>query len=169
MVLLDAILGRGRDSLFYDELVRKRGFTDTVDTSINPLGDAYNYSGPMLWSANFIHDGKQKPEELVEALEGVIAKVRNEPLDAETLDRARIKIRAGRYRAYGQFGGFGKADTLATFALFDDNPGLINRLDDDLAKVTPALIQKVAQDWLMPNSRTVLVLEAGAAAGKGGK
>ena len=170
MVMLDSILGDGRDSLLYDELVRKRGFTDSVDTGINPLGDAYNYSGPMLWSANFIHDGTNKPEVLVAAIDGVISRLQTDPLPRETLSRALVKIRAQRYRSYGQFGGFGKADALATFALFDDNPALINRIEDDLAGVTPSLIQKVAREWLRPQNRTVLVLEAGAAAGtKGGE
>jgi predicted Zn-dependent peptidase len=170
MVMLNEILGGGRDSLLYEELVRKRGFTDSVDTSINPLGDAYNYNGPMLWSANFIHDPVNKPETLLGAIDGVMTRLQKEPLPQETLDRALVKIRAARYRAYGQFGGFGKADTLATLALFDDDPGLINRIEDNLAKVTPALIQKVARDWLKPENRTVLVLEAGAAApAKGGE
>lgn len=164
MVMLNEILGGGRDSLLYEELVRKRGFTDSVDTSINPLGDAYNYNGPMLWSANFIHDPVNKPETLLAAIDGVMTRLQKEPLPQETLDRALVKIRAARYRDYGQFGGFGKADTLATFALFDDDPGLINRIEDNLAKVTPALIQNVARDWLKPQNRTVLVLEAGAAA-----
>lgn len=170
MVMLDSILGDGRDSLLYDELVRKRGFTDSVDTGINPLGDAYNYSGPMLWSANFIHDGTNKPDVLVAAIDGVISRLQTDPLPRETLSRALVKIRAQRYRSYGQFGGFGKADALATFALFDDNPALINRIEDDLAGVTPSLIQKVAREWLRPQNRTVLVLEAGAATGtKGGE
>ena len=169
MVLLDTILGQGRDSLLYDELVRKRGFTDSVDAGINPLGDAYNYVGPMLWSANFIHDPINKPETLLAAIDGVIEKLHAAPLSQETLDRALVKIRADRYRYYGQFGGFGKADALAAFALFDDNPAVINRIEDDLAAVTPALIQKVAREWLRPANRTVLVLEAGAAApAKGG-
>jgi zinc protease len=171
MVLLDGILLQGQDSLLYDELVRKRGFTEIVSGGINnPLGDAYNYSGPMLWSFDFIHDASNKPEAILTAIDSVIGRLRDKPLPQEALDRAQVKIRARRYRSYGQFGGFGKADALASFALFDDNPGLINRIEEDLGKVTPARLHQVAKEWLAASNRTVITLEAGAAApAKGGK
>ncbi len=169
MIMLDAILLQGQDSLLYDELVRKRGFTEELSGGINnPLGDAYNYSGPMLWSLDFIHDVADKPDKILEAIDSVIGRIQAKPLPQDALDRALVKIRARRYRAYGQFGGFGKADALASFALFDDNPELINRIEEDLLKVTPALIQKVAQEWLRQSNRTIITLEAGAVA-KGGK
>ena len=53
---------------------------------------------------------------------------------------------------------------MASFSLFDDNPALINNLEHDLRKVTPELIEKTAKEYLRPTNRTVLVLEAGAAA-----
>jgi len=171
MVLLDGILLQGQDSLLYNELVRKRGFAEDVTGGINnPLGDAYNYSGPMLWSFDFIHDASNKPEVILAAIDSVIIGLQDKPLPQEELDRALVKIRAQRYRAYGQYGGYGKADALASFALFDDNPGLINRIEEDLSKVTPALLRKIAKDWLKPSNRTVIMLEAGAAtSAKGGE
>ncbi len=44
-----------------------------------------------------------------------------------------------------QFAGFGRANLLASFALFDDDPARINRLEAEFAKVTPALVQKTAR------------------------
>ncbi len=44
------------------------------------------------------------------------------------------------------FFGFGRADLLACFALFDDDPARINRLEAEFRKVTPELIQKTAQE-----------------------
>ena len=149
--------------------MRKRGFTEELTGGINnPLGDAYNYSGPMLWSLDFIHDAADKPDKILAAIDSVIGGLQAKTLPQDALDRALVKIRARRYRAYGQFGGFGKADALASFALFDDNPELINRIEGDLLRVTPALIQKVAGEWLRQSNRTVIILEAGAGA-KGGK
>ena len=49
------------------------------------------------------------------------------------------------------------------FALFDDNPARINTLVSEFDKVTPALIQKTAQEYLRPENRTVLVLETKSA------
>ena len=50
------------------------------------------------------------------------------------------------------------------FALFDDDPSRINRLEAEFRKVTPALIQKTAQEYLRPTNRTVLIVEPGQAA-----
>jgi predicted Zn-dependent peptidase len=49
-------------------------------------------------------------------------------------------------------------DLLASFALFDDNPARVNSLVSEFEKVTPALIQKTAQEYLRPSNRTVIVL-----------
>ena len=53
---------------------------------------------------------------------------------------------------------FGRADLLASFALFDDDPGKIKRLEDEFRKVTPELIQKTAREYLRPTNRTILTI-----------
>jgi len=58
----------------------------------------------------------------------------------------------------GSQGGFGLVDLLASFALFDDNPARVNSLVSEFEKVTPALVQKTAQEYLRPSNRTVIVL-----------
>lgn len=163
MIMIDEILVQGSDSLLYDEIVRKRGFTESLSGGINDgLGDAYNYSGPMLWSFNFIHDPAVTDAQIIDCVDSVIGGLQAKPLPQETLDRALIKFRARMYRSFGQFGGFGKADLLASFALFDDNPNLINRIETDLRNVTPADIQQVAKDYLKPSQRTIVTITAGA-------
>jgi predicted Zn-dependent peptidase len=72
------------------------------------------------------------------------------------------------YDTFGQQGGFGLVDILASFALFDDNPGRVNLLAVELEKVTPELLQKTAQEYLRPTNRTVLVVEPKAGAESGG-
>jgi predicted Zn-dependent peptidase len=59
----------------------------------------------------------------------------------------------------GQLGGFGLMDLLASFALFDDDPSRVNSLDAEFRKVTPALVQKTAQEYLRPGNRTVVLVE----------
>ena len=68
-----------------------------------------------------------------------------------------MKARSDLYDTFGQQGGFGLVDILASFALFDDNPGRVNTLAGELEKVTPELLQKTAQEYLRPTNRTVLV------------
>jgi predicted Zn-dependent peptidase len=87
--------------------------------------------------------------------------VRKNGLDRATLDRARVKMRSDLYASLEQFAGFGKANLLASFALFDDDPGRINRLEDEFAKVTTAVVQKTAAEYLRPANRTVYLIKPG--------
>ena len=57
----------------YLEEVRKKGLTGGLDAGINfALGGMFDYSGPMLWIAQFFHDGATPPEKLLGALDGVV-------------------------------------------------------------------------------------------------
>jgi len=164
MGLLDQILLQGDDSLLHAELVKKRAYTAQVQGGINLLGNMFNYNGPMLWIAYLFHDSNAKPDDIVDAAESVIAPLRSKPVDQAALDRALIKLRSDFYDHLGSLNGFGRADLLASFALFDDNPSRINDLETQFKKVTPELIQKTASEYLRPTNRTVLVVEPKPAA-----
>ena len=95
----------------------------------------------------------------MEATDSVIEPLRTKPVDKATLDRALVKLRSSLYDSIGQFSGFGLADLLASFALFDDDPARVNTLVAQFEKVTPELIQKTAQEYLRPENRTILIRE----------
>jgi zinc protease len=159
MILLDEMLIEGGDSLLRQELVQKRGITGGVEGGINLLGNPYNYQGPMLFIANLIYDPSTKPDTILQAMDGVIEPLRSKPVDQKTLDRALVKARSDLYDTFGQQGGFGLVDILASLALFDDNPARVNTLVSQLEKVTPELLQKTVLEYLRPTNRTVLVVE----------
>ena len=164
MGLLDQILLQGEDSLLHQELVKKRGLAANVPGGINLLGNMFNYNGPMLWMGYLFHDNGKTPDEILAAVDTVIEGVQTKPLDKATLDRAMVKLRSGYYDALTQFNGFGRADLLASFALFDDKPERINTLEAEFRKVTPELLQKTAREYLRKTNRTVLTIEPAAAA-----
>jgi zinc protease len=161
MGVLDQILLECDDSLLHQELVQKRGMTGTVEGGINLLGNMYDYNGPMLWTASLFHDSNVKDDDILSAVDSVIEPLRSKAIDQKTLDRALVKLRSDFYDQVGQANGFGRADLLASFALFDDNPQRINSIEAQFRKITPALIQKTAQEYLRPSNRTVLVVEPG--------
>jgi len=168
--LLDQALAQGSDSLFYDELVRKKGLTGNVTAGINfGLGNMFDYSGPMLWIAQFFHDSSVSSDTLLAAIDAVVEKVRKEGLDQSALERARVKMRSDLYANLEQFAGFGRANLLASFALFDDDPSRINQLEDGFEKVTPPLLQKTADEYLRTGNRTVYVVTPGKTAAPGDK
>jgi zinc protease len=159
MGLIDQMLIEGDDSVLHQELVQKRGFTGTVNGGINLLGTPWNYNGPMLFITNLIHDPATTPETIVQAIDTSIEPLRTKPVDQKMLDRALVKLRSDLYDTIGGQGGIGLVDLLASFALFDDNPARVNSLVAEYEKITPALIQKTAQEYLRPENRTVLLIE----------
>jgi predicted Zn-dependent peptidase len=164
MGILNEMLLQGDDSLLHQELVKKQKLTAGVNGGINLLGSMYNYNGPMLWTAALFYDNNVKPETIMSAVDSVVEPLRSKPVDAATLDRALVKLRSGFYNTLGSSNGFGLADILCSFALFDDNPARVNSIESEFRKVTPALLQKTAQEYLRPGNRTVLVVEPKAAA-----
>lgn len=159
MGLIDQILAQGEDSLLHQELVNKKGYTANVSGGINAgLGNMFNYNGPMLFSADLIHDEKYNDKEILAAIDSVVEQLQNKPVDQASIDRAIVKLRSGLYDTMTQFGGVGRADLLACFALFDDKPSNINDIEANFRKVTPALIQQTAKDYLRKTNRTVVVV-----------
>lgn len=164
MGLLDQMLIHGDDSLLYQELVKKRGFAGEISGGINAdLGDMFDYSGPMIWTTALVHDPTVKPEQILSATDSVIEELRSKPVDQKLLSRSVTKMRSYLYDSMVQFGGFGRANLMACFALFDDDPAKINSLDADFRKVTAETIQRTAREYLRKTNRTVLVIEPGAA------
>ena len=164
MGLLDQILVQGDDSLLRQELVKKNGFTGEVSGAINELGNMFNYYGPMLWTVSLFHDATVKPDQILSATDRVIEGLQAKPVDANLLNRAITKLRSNLYDTLTQFGGFGRADLMASYALFDDDPSKINNLEEEFHKVTPEVVQRTAREYLRKTNRTVLLIEPGAPA-----
>lgn len=163
MGLLDQILIEGDDSLLYEELVKKHGYTGSISGGINTdLGDMFDYNGPMLWTTYLIHDANVKAEEILASVDDVIDRLQARPPDQKLLDRNLVKMRSYIYSSMAQQGGFGRANMLACFALFDNDPAKINVLERNFRSITPEIIQRTAREYLRKTNRTVLVLEPGA-------
>ncbi len=162
--LIDQILLQGEDSWLHQRLVQEEGFTSGVSGSMNGLGNMYNYAGPMLWTVSLFHDADVSADDILSIASEEIERIRTEPVDDETLARARTKLRSSLLNSMEGLFGFGRADLLASFALFDDDPSRINRIEAEFAAVTPELIQQTAQEYLRSTNRTILTVEPGAAA-----
>ncbi|CAN5648164.1 pitrilysin family protein [soil metagenome] len=159
MGLIDQLLVQGADSRLYQSLVQKRGLTGSVSGGTNPLlGNMFDIKGPSLWMVWLIHDADKKADEIVQAIDEEVVRLQNTPVTRDELELALVKRRSRLYADYEQFVGFGRANLLAVYALFDDDPGRINTLEDEFRKVTPELIQKTAREYLRPTNRTVLTV-----------
>jgi predicted Zn-dependent peptidase len=63
---------------------------------------------------------------------------------------------------------FGRANLLAAFALFDDDPARINTILSELDKVTLEDVKAAAAKWLAPSNRTSLDSQPAAKPASGG-
>jgi predicted Zn-dependent peptidase len=168
MGLIDQILLQGDDSRLYRKLVQEEGIAGEVGGGINAdLGDMFDYRGPMLWSFSFTHDPTHSRDQITRAVDEVIEGIRTKPVTAAELERARTKMRSDLYGTIDSGGRIGLINLLAVYALFDNDPQAVNRIEEGFAKVTPALIQKTAQEYLRRTNRSIYVIEPGAAKAAG--
>lgn len=159
MGLIQQILLVGNDSRLYNKLVKEKAITSSVDGGINLLGNLFNYNGPMLFTISLIHDQQISQDSITAWIDEEIAILANHPINNETMALAQTKFKSNFYSILGGLYGFGKADLLASFALFDDNPYRINEIEREIAKVTPELIQKTVKEYLRSTNRTALSLQ----------
>jgi zinc protease len=115
----------------------------------------------MLWIVDAFHDSDKPADSLISAFDAAIEPLRTQPVSEDELARALVKLRSSFYSELESFSGFGRANVLASFALFDDDPGRINRLESEFAKVTPELLMATAREYLAPANRTILTIVPG--------
>jgi zinc protease len=157
MGLIDQLLLQGSDSKLYQRLVQEKGYTGNVSGGINYLGNMFNYNGPMLWMTDLIHDAEVSPDSIIQQVDEAVAELN--ALTDEELNLAIVKMRSSLYDNLGELYGFGTADMLAAFALFDDDPSRINTLEVEFKKITPEIVRKTAEEYFRPANRTILIID----------
>ncbi len=162
--LLHQALAEGDDSLLHAELVSKRGYASEVDGGINFLGHMHNAQTPLLWCVTLVHDDEVSADAIIEAFDDVIEGVRQGGLDAGAFSRSLTKARASLFGTIADqyIPGFGLADLLASFELFEGDASHVNELEARFATVTPQLVAKVAEQYLRRENRVILELRPGA-------
>lgn len=156
MGLIDQLLVQGQDSKLFQKLSQEKGYTGNVNGGINYLGNMYNYNGPMIWMSDLIYDATVSPDSIVTVVDQAISELNS--VTQEELDMAIIKLRSDLYSTLGG-NGIGRADLLASFALFDDDPSRINTLEGEFKKITPDQIKKTAAEYLKASNRTILIVD----------
>lgn len=162
--VLNEILSQGRDSRLYQALVQERGMTGGVSGGINLLGNMFNINGPTLLTLYLFHDQSVAADSILDVIDATIEPLRTTPISQAELDQVLVQVRSALYDEIESTFGFGRADLLASLALFDDDPARINRLEDEFRRVTPELIMRTAQEYLRATNRTILTIEPGAPA-----
>lgn len=157
MGLLDQILVQGDNSLLAQKLEKEKGYTSNVSGGINYLGNMFNYKGPMIWMYDLTYDTDTSRDEILTSIEEVMSDLKTN-VTQEMIDLAIIKVRSQLYDDIGGTFGLGRADLLCSFALFDDNPERINTLENEFKKITPEIVKKTIDEYLINSNRTILTI-----------
>jgi predicted Zn-dependent peptidase len=166
MVLLNLILQGDDSSRLYQRLVKEKEMTLDLTGGVNlGLGNEFDYDGPMLLTTRTTYKPGVKADAVVAELDAVIADLVAKGVTAKELADAKVRFRSTYYDQLES--GFGKANLLASFALFRDDPSLINTSLQTFENVTAAQVKAAAAKYLVASNRTIIdrVPEAKAAAG----
>ncbi len=159
--MLAAILGTGRGSRLYRELVLRRELAQAPDGS---MLDTWPFVGG---AALMVGDATAREGVEVGVLEAayheVAATVAERGVDDDELDRARAQVTSEWLHRLSSVDG--RADTISMLATLRDDPGELNRHLPRLLAVDADRVRRAAEELVRPDNRVVIVFvpEEGAA------
>jgi predicted Zn-dependent peptidase len=158
--VLSLVLSSGRSSRFYDRIVRAQQLSSNVGAS------SAGTRGPGLFQVGAVALPGKTIEELERAIDAEIERVKTGPIEDWEIEKARNSQK--RQYVAGLTSSLQRAVLLGQYALFANDPNLINTYIDRINAVTAADVQRVAKEYLVPTNRTVVVTSPKGAAGQGG-
>jgi zinc protease len=164
------LLHNGQASLLYQALVKEKKVALEVDGGANwPLGNPFEYDGPTLMTSFVVYPPNVKEAEVLAAYDNVVKGLATHDVSAAELARVSAKMRSDWYTQLEM--PIYRASALSHATLFDGTPDSVNRIPDEIAKVTPEEVQAFARKYLVDTNRTIINRLAAPAGGsaKGGK
>jgi predicted Zn-dependent peptidase len=155
--VLGNILGTGRSSRLYQHLVKDK----QLAVSIEVQPDAR--IGPSLFYIIATPRPGIKPEDLEKAIDDEIEAVKKDGVTGQEMEKARIQFL--RNQIQSRQSTLFTAIRLGQYAVFFDDPGLINTIFDKYSSVTAEQVKQAAQKYLVATGRAVVTtLPTGAPA-----
>jgi zinc protease len=147
--VLSGSLQGGQSSRLYQTLVRDKQLV----TSVSGFADEKRGTGAFYISATLKPGGK--PAEVESVIYDEIARLQKEGIADWELQKAKNNTR--RNLINGLQSSLSRAVQVGTYAVYYNEPGLINTRLDKVSAVTKADVQRVANKYLTPANRTVVV------------
>ncbi len=157
--VLGTVLGGGRSSRFYENVVRQQQLATNVSA-----GKGESRGNGLFQIGITVAPGKQAAD-AEKAVMDEIEKLKTAPPADWEMDKA--KTNAQRSAIASQESSLSRAIQLSQNALFYNDPGRINTRVGMIKAVTAADVQRVAQKYLVPTNRSVIQTNPKAAASRG--
>ena len=154
--VLDPLLISDESAKLYQKLVRDDRLAARVIGAFNFLGENWDVKGPMLYTMRVDYMNDKTADQVLKSIEEVLTEVREKGITESELKQAKTSLRSSFLENIegGFMPRFGRANLLAAFTLFDDDPRRINTILDELEKVSVADVKDAAARWFVPTNRT---------------
>jgi len=149
MQVLGNILGTGQSSRFYQHLVKDK----QLAVSISTRPDAR--IGPSLFYINATPRPGVKPEDLEKAIYEEIDAVKKDGVTPQEMEKARAQYL--RSQIQSRQSTLFTAIRLGQYAVYFNDPDLINTIFDKYSAVTAEQVQEAAKKYLAADGRTVIL------------
>lgn len=145
---LGHVLSNGASSRLYQKLVKDQELVQSV------YADAQERRGPSLFWFSFMVRPNTDLGALERSLAEEIERLKNETVAEEELKKVKMQLR--RQRAQQLYSTRSRANALGHFAVYYDDPGLINGVWRQYESITAADLQRVTRRYFTENNRTVV-------------
>jgi predicted Zn-dependent peptidase len=154
--VLDPLLVGDESARLHRKLVRDDRLAMSVMGAFNLLGNNWDVKGPMLFTMRVDYLNDKNATQVLDAVESVLAEIRSKGVTPVELAQAKTALRSAFLEDMegGFMPRFGRANLLAAFALFDNDPDRVNTILDELEKVTVDDVKAAAGRWFIPTNRT---------------
>jgi predicted Zn-dependent peptidase len=146
--VLGNVLSNGVSSRLYQKFVKEK------ELAISVSADASEQRGPALFWFSVMARPTTDLAELEKLLVEEISRVQAAPVRDAELGRVRMQLR--RQRAQQLYSSRARANALGHFAVYYNDPSLINKVWDKYDQVSPADVQKAAQKYFIAANRSVI-------------
>jgi len=148
--VLNQTLTEGRSSRLYQRLIKEKQLAAQV------FGDVDERRGPGYYQLGALIAPGKKPEEVEAVINEEIARLQQEPIADWELEKAKNSARRSSIQALQS--SENTAIRLSQYAVYYNDPNLINTQFQKIAAVTKADVQRVAQKYLKVTNRTLALV-----------
>jgi zinc protease len=150
LAVLGQILGSGQSSRLFQQLVKEKQMAVAV------FAGAQERRGPSLASVVALLPPMPNADPLAveKIIYAEIERMKTEPVADWELEKVRMQLR--RQRAQSLQSTLTRAIQLGQYAVYYNDPGLINTIDQKYAAVTKEDIMRVARTYFKDTNRTVI-------------
>jgi predicted Zn-dependent peptidase len=161
MRVLASVLAQGESSRLYQYLVKEKQFATQIYVRADPR------RGPsLLYAYAFLRPGVN-PEDCQKAIRDQIASVQKDGITAPELEKARTQFL--RQQIQSRQTDLGTAMQIGQYAVYFNDPDLINTIVDKFNAVTADQVKEAAQKYLVPEQLAVVTDLPAAPQGKAAK